>query len=283
MNRLTKNGLLFLFFLNSYFVVGQIVGQGTSLNPSGKTTRKDEIDTTFSVKNIREDDKMYQISVWRRINLKEKFNKGLYGSDVNGKNGLIYNIFAGIKDGSIPIFADPDFEVEIDLKKNNRNFDSLVFENGIQGDTLLFYDYYYLDFKEDFVFDRRHSRIVFDIKYFQLVRPSEHNSSSMEDPPIFYFRYKDFIRHFEKEKYIGPKALWINFQNPAEPLTYPQAFESRKFKSYITKFTNELDANVLMLVNSKIKGEEKKKIQAYLDAMAYEYKLLDFENSLWEW
>ncbi len=56
MDRLTRNLLLFLFFLNSYFVVGQIVGQGTSLNPSGKTIKQEDIDTTFSIKNIREED-----------------------------------------------------------------------------------------------------------------------------------------------------------------------------------------------------------------------------------
>ena len=28
---------------------------------------------------------------------------------------------------------------------------------------------------------------------------------------------------------------------------------------------------------------ERRKMQAYLDALAFEYKLLDFENSVWEW
>jgi gliding motility associated protien GldN len=279
MDRLTRNLLLFLFFLNSYFAVGQIVGQGNSLNSSGKRIREDDIDTTFSIKNIREDDKMYQISVWRRINLKEKFNLGLYGTNENAKNGLIHNIFVGIKDGSIPIFSDPDFNNEIDVK----HFDSLVFKNGTVYDTLTIQDYYYLDFKEDFVFDQRHSRFVFDVKFFQLVRPAEHNKSTKEDPPILYFSYKDFIRHFEKEKYIRPSAVWINFKNPSKSLTYPQAFESRKFRSYITKFTNESDETVIQLVNNKITDSEKRKLQAYIDAMNFEYKLLDFENSVWEW
>ncbi len=281
MDRLTRNLLLFLFFLNSYFVVGQIVGQGTSLNPSGKTIKQEDIDTTFSIKNIREEDKLYQVSVWRRINLKEKFNLSLFGSDKNAKNGLIQNIFIGIKDGSIPIFADPDFNVELDLKKDN--IDSLLFKNGTKYDTLTIKDYYYLDFKEDFVFDQRHSRVVFDVKYFQLVRPAEHNSNDKEEPPIIYFRYKDFIRHFEDKKYAGPKAMWINFDNPSKSLTYPQAFEARKFRSYITKFTNESDETILDLVNEKIDSVKKKRLQAYIDAMSYEYKLLDFENSLWEW
>ncbi|HCX77560.1 MAG TPA: gliding motility protein GldN, partial [Algoriphagus sp.] len=51
----------------------------TSVSPSGYGDRQFAIDTVFSAKRIREDDKMYQIGVWRRIDLREKYNLSLYG------------------------------------------------------------------------------------------------------------------------------------------------------------------------------------------------------------
>jgi len=95
---------------------------------------------------------------------------------------------------------------------------------------------------------------------------------------IGFIRYKDFIAHFEKH----PDARWINFKNISKSLTYNEAFESRLFRSVVTRYTNQDDALVIDLVD-KNTPVERRKMQAYLDALAFEYKLLDFENSVWEW
>jgi hypothetical protein len=50
----------------------------------------------------------------------------------------------------------------------------------------------------------------------------------------------------------------------------------------VRRYTNQANALVLDLVN-KNTPEERKKMQAYLDALAFEYNLLEFENSVWEW
>ncbi len=277
MNILDRTSLLLLFLILSQVAVGQIVTPTNSLNSTGKPQRIYDIDNEFSINEIRQDDKMFQISVWRRINLKEKFNLGLYGSGSSDakENGIINNIAIGIRKNEIPIYASDDFKDKLDI----RQFDSLFSRSG--SDTLLAGNYYYLDFKEDFVFDQRHSRHVFDIKYIQLVRPPEFNSTGMEEAPILYIKFKDLITYFDK--YPSPNAVWINYKNSSEPLTYRQAFAARKFRSSITKYTNELDGSVLDLVNKNITDNEKRKMQAYLDGLAFEYKLLDFENSLWEW
>lgn len=267
--------LLRFFFLSISLVWTQIVVAqvATSVNPSSLGKKRDyAMDTVYSVKKIREDYKMYQISVWRRIDLKEKYNLDLYGSGDTKENGIISNIYKGIIDNKLPVFADENFTKPLSITK----FDSAFSYNDVK-DTVFFKNYYYLDFKEDYVFDRQHSQFKFDIKYIQLVRPSEFNQGAFEQP-VAYIRYKDFIEYFKNH----PTAKWINFRNPAEPKTYSQAFEERLFRSYVKKFTNVNDASVFDLVSANTPAD-RKRMQEALDGLAFEYKLLDFENSLWEW
>jgi gliding motility associated protien GldN len=268
------NHLLRSFFLSISLVLTQVgVAQvATSVNPSNLGTRQYAMDTVYSVKKIREDDKMYQIAVWRRIDLREKYNLPLYGSGDTKENGLISNIYKAVKKNDLVVYEDENFTKALSISK----FDSSFSYNDVK-DTVFFKNYHFLDFKEDFVFDRQHSQFKFDIKYIQIIRPAEFNAGAFAQP-IGYIRYKDFIKHFSKH----PDARWINFQNISKSLTYNEAFESRLFRSVVTRYTNEYEATVLDLVSSNTPAD-RRKMQAYLDALAFEYQLLDFENSVWEW
>lgn len=105
--------------------------------------------------------------------------------------------------------------------------------------------------------------------------PSQTNSDAGQKT-IGYIRYKDFYNYFQNH----PEARWINFQNLSKSLTYDQAFETRLFRSVVRRFTNPEEALVADMVNPEHPNPD---MQAYLDALAFEYKLLEFENSLWEW
>lgn len=264
---------LLICILGFGLVQGGFAQVATSVNPSSLGTRQYAMDTVYSVKRIRDDDKMYQISVWRRIDLREKYNLPLYGSGQSKQDGIINNIYKGVKENKIPVFADSEFTKELAINE----FDSLYWQN-FQGDSILgSREYFFLDFKEDFVFDRQHSQFKFDIKYIQLVMPSEiYQGGKQKD--VAYIRYKDFIAYFKNH----PSARWINFQNISKSLDYNEAFESRLFRSVVTRYTNESEATVFDLVSSNTPAD-RRKMQAYLDALAFEYQLLDFENSVWEW
>jgi gliding motility associated protien GldN len=236
---------------------------------------------------------MYQVSVWRRIDLRERYNLPFAGSGVAKLDGIVQNIYeAAVKDSILQPFKDENLSIPLKVEEFKRAFwnrsepvsDTDTTPNKILGPA----DIYFIDFKEDFVFDRQHSQIKFDIKYISLVMDKEVNmpkafndstGAVLSEKVVAYFRYDDFINFFKKH----PTARWINFENISESKTYPQAFARRDFRSVITKFTNEKDFTILSLVDKKITDSEKRKFQAYLDALAYEYKLLDFENSLWEW
>lgn len=249
----------------------------TSVNPSGLGARQYAMDTVYSVKRIREDDKMYQISVWRRIDLREKYNIPLYGSGDAKENGIINHIYKAVKQNALEVFGDENFTQPLSIAQ----FDSAFWKTDFQ-DSIFVKQLYFLDFKEDFVFDRQHSQFKFDIKYIQLVMPAETNADPNSgvgfQKTLGFIRYKDFINYFAKH----PDARWINFQNISKSLTYNEAFESRLFRSVVTRYTNQQEALVIDLVNKNTPAD-RRKMQAYLDALAFEYQLLEFENSVWEW
>ncbi|MFC3416818.1 type IX secretion system ring subunit PorN/GldN [Algoriphagus hitonicola] len=243
----------------------------TSVNPSGFGDRQFDMDTIFSARKIREDDKMYQIGVWRRIDLREKYNLSLYGSGDAKSNGIINQIYDAIVDeNALEVFGDEDFTQPLSIAEFQENF-----WLNATGDSIFSKQLYYLDFKEDFVFDKHHSDMVFDIKFIHLVMPSATNSNAGEKT-IGYIRYKDFFNYFKDH----PEARWINFKNLSKSLTYDEAFESRLFRSVVRRYTNPDEALVADLVDLDHPNPE---MQAYLDALAFEYDLLEFENSLWEW
>ncbi|WP_297336629.1 gliding motility protein GldN [Algoriphagus sp.] len=243
----------------------------TSVNPSGFGDRQFDMDTIFSAKKIREDDKMYQIGVWRRIDLREKYNLSLYGSGDAKDNGIINQIYdAIVEENALEVFGDEDFTQPLSIAEFQENF-----WLNATGDSIFSKQLYYLDFKEDFVFDKHHSDMVFDIKFIHLVMPSATNSNAGEKT-IGYIRYKDFFNYFKDH----PEARWINFKNLSKSLTYDEAFESRLFRSVVRRYTNPDEALVADMVDLDHPDPD---MQAYLDALAFEYDLLEFENSLWEW
>lgn len=258
-------------------VKGGFAQVATSVNPSSLGTRQYAMDTVYSVKRIREDDKMYQVSVWRRIDLREKYNVPLYGSGDAKDNGIIRHIYDAVKQNALEVFADENFTQPMSIAQ----FDSTFWKTDFR-DSVFVKQLYYLDFKEDFVFDRQHSQFKFDIKFIQLVMPAETNADPNSgvgfQKTIGFIRYKDFISYFAKH----PDARWLNFQNISKSLTYDEAFESRLFRSVVTRYTNQDEALVIDLVNKNTPAE-RRKMQAYLDALAFEYQLLEFENSVWEW
>lgn len=258
--------------------VGEAAAQvATSVNPSSLGTRQYAMDTVYSAKRIREDDKMYQISVWRRIDLREKYNIPLYGSGDNKENGIINHIYKAVKQNALEIFADENFTQPLSIAQ----FDSTFWKTDFQ-DSIFVKQLFFLDFKEDFVFDRQHSQFKFDIKYIQLVMPAETNADPNSgvgfQKTVGFIRYKDFVTHFAKH----PDARWINFKNISKSIPYNEAFESRLFRSVVTRYTNDSEALIIDLVNKNTPAD-RRKMQAYLDALAFEYNLLEFENSVWEW
>ncbi|MFD2034153.1 gliding motility protein GldN [Belliella marina] len=263
--------LSLILFLGLYLSQDGFAQVPTSMNPSGTGDRQFKMDTVYSIRPIREDDKMYQIAVWRRIDLREKYNLPLYGSGDSKGNGIINNIYkAVVEDNALEVFADEEFTEPLSIAEFQNNFWMAA-----NGDSIFVKNLYYLDFREDFLFDKHHSQTKFDVKHIEIVMPSETNSNAGQKS-VAFIRFKDFYNHFKDH----PEAKWINFQNASKELTYDQAFDLRLFRSVVRKYANRHDALIVDMVDPQHPNPE---LQAFLDALEFEYKLLDYENSLWEW
>lgn len=269
--KLKQNFILALSLLFA-MIGGDVFGQGaTSVTPSNMGDRRFKVDTVYSVLPIREDDMMFQIGVWRRIDLREKYNNPLYGSGDTKNNGIVNNIYKAIvEENALEVFADEEFTQPLSISEFQNNF--WIAANG---DSIFVKQLYYLDFKEDFVFDKHHSQIKFDVKYIELVMPSPTNANAGQKT-IGFVRFKDFYNHFKDH----PEAKWLNFQNDSKSLTYDQAFDLRLFRSVVRKYTNADNALIADLVDPNSPNAD---LQAFLNSLEFEYKLLDFENALWEW
>jgi len=271
MKKFLPKFILSLFLVAGLAPLSSNAQVATSVNPSGFGDRQFDMDTVFSAKRIREDDKMYQIGVWRRIDLREKYNLPLYGSGDTKLNGIVHQIYKAVVDeNALEVFADAEFTRPLSIAEFQENF----WLNAI-GDSIFVKQLYFLDFKEEFVFDKHHSDIVFDIKYIELTMPSATNADAGQKT-IAFIRFKDFYNHFKNH----PNARWINFNNLSKSLTYDEAFQTRLFRSVVRKFTNPEEALIADLISADNPNPE---TQAYINALAFEYKLLEFENSLWEW
>ena len=295
MNLFLRYTLLLCFI--SLGVSNEVFSQtgSTSVNASAMKPKTYAKDVDFDVvETIRQEDKMYQISVWRRIDLREKINLPLYGSGDKIDNGIMRYIYEAVKSGDVRAYSSDTLELSKEIKWTE--FEKL-FKNTSFSTPLFVKNLYYLDLKEDFVFDRHHSQFKFDVKYIALVKPAEVNydpvngsKDSGTEKTFAYIPYKELMDYFEKEKIQG---VWINFNNVVESKTYIEAFQQRMFGSVVTKFTNPFDKSLKDFSQEKYdkltKEERDKlgagwpKLQAFLDAMAFEYKLLDLENSFWEW
>jgi gliding motility associated protien GldN len=271
MNMKLYSKIVGLFSLGLSLLSIESHAQATSVSPAGTGDRQFKMDTVFSAHPIREDDKMYQISVWRRIDLREKYNQPLYGSGDTKSDGVVNQIYKAIvEDNALEVFADDKFTQPLSISDFQSNFWLAA-----NGDSIFVKQLYYLDFMEDFVFDKHHSQIKFDVKYIELVMPSQTNANAGQKT-IGYVRFKDFYYHFKDH----PEAKWLIFQNTAKNLTYDQVFDQRLFRSVVRRYTNPDNAYVADLVNSSHPNPE---LQAFLNSLEFEYKLLDFENGLWEW
>jgi gliding motility associated protien GldN len=267
-----KNYFILSFALLGLLFISEASAQvATSVNPNTAGDRRFKMDTIFSVLPIREDDIMFKMSVWRRIDLREKYNNPLYGSGDTKNNGIVSNIYkAVVEENALEVFADEEFTQPLSISDFQSNF--WIAANG---DSIFVKQLYFLDFKEDFLFDKHHSQIKFDVKYIELVMPSPTNANAGQKT-IGFVRYKDFYEHFKNH----PEAKWLNFQNDSKSLTYDQAFDLRLFRSVVRKYTNSEDALIADMVDLDHPNPD---LVAFLNALEFEYKMLDLENSLWEW
>jgi hypothetical protein len=140
----------------------------------------------------------------------------------------------------------------------------------ISGDEYFPKELSILEVKEDWIFDRKRSRLYYDIQTVTLILPADKNPAGLEIP-VASFKYKDLDKLFRSDP---KKFIWYNPQNQAQHKNLADAFDLRLFYGRIIKVSNPGDRDLMGLYGDK---------EGLLKSYQTEYELMETEHGLWEY
>jgi gliding motility associated protien GldN len=245
-----------------------------------------------SVRPILESDVMYRTSVWRKINLLEKQNKPFFALEneitaiiiegVQAKKLQPYMYKSTPRDAG---FSDPMQDTTFVAKLSY--FDPNVNANV----NLRASELYILEVKEDLIFDRRRSRMYWDIQSVTIFIPQGATpDSQLGDNALATFKFKDLYEYFkttyeesqEKGTFEDLRAYWYNPENPKQHKCLSDAFELRLFNSRITKVSNPDDKDIITIINDEFGDDPRAAKKVLYESQKIEYNLMEFEHNMWE-
>ncbi len=237
---------------------------------------------------------MYKRTVWRRMDLKEKMNRPFFSTS----NEITRIIIDAVKDGLIYPYVDDSlnkrmskeqFLENLKLPKDEEEFgaaDAGFGDEGGWGDSgwgdegqaaapeEQYYDATQLNIiriKEDMIFDKVRSRLYWDIQSIELIIPATEVATGIEKS-IGVFRFKDLEQLFRS---MPDRAIWYNRQNTAQHRNMADAFLLRLFDARIVKVSNPRDDWI-----ADIYPDQK---AALIKSQEEEYRLIEYEHTLWEY
>ncbi len=127
-----------------------------------------------------------------------------------------------------------------------------------------------LEVKEDWIFDKKRSRLYYDIQTIKMLLPADKNAAGFE-LPVATFKYKDLDKLFRSDP---KKFVWYNTQNQAQHKNLADAFDLRLFYGRITKVANPEDKELVGIYGDK---------EGLMKSYQTEYDLMEIEHGLWEY
>jgi len=127
---------------------------------------------------------------------------------------------------------------------------------------------------EDRIFDKRRSRLYYDIQSFELIVTGKQNSRTGLEQSLGVFSYKDLEKLFRNHP---NEAVWFNTYNTAENKNFADAFLLRLFHGALVKVENP--DNLFITDNLSYKTRK----DGIMAAEQIELQLMEKEHNLWEY
>jgi gliding motility associated protien GldN len=127
---------------------------------------------------------------------------------------------------------------------------------------------------EDIIFDKRRSRLYYDMQGFELSVPGAKTRTGFNQS-LGWFKYKDLEKLFRAHP---KKAVWFNRQNTAQNKNFADAFLLRLFHGSINKIENPEDETIF----SQYLGNGRPYREAVWATEWAEVMLMEKEHNLWE-
>jgi gliding motility associated protien GldN len=127
---------------------------------------------------------------------------------------------------------------------------------------------------EDVIFDKRRSRLYYDIQAIQIIVPGSKTTTAV-DQELGWFKYKDLEKLFRAHP---QKAIWFNRQNTAQNKNFADALLLRLFRGTIRKIENPDDETIFDTYAANGRPYE----EAVWATEWAEFMLMEKEHNLWE-
>ncbi len=248
-------------------------------NPFHQRTR--EINEKHSQRPVDPDNTMFRRGLWFRMDLRTKMNEPYFILN----RELPRTIIELVREGKIkPYYNDSltrtmsleEFEKRLirpGTKKEGEN--PVLFEDedeevlASKGEPYRPRDIYILEFREDIIFDRLHSRMVQDIQAISFIIDANLSPKGVEIN-LGSFSYKELMAALKND----PRGIWFNRQNSAEHRTLEEAFNLRLMEATLVKYENARDEYI---EDMQRMGGKRSLIEAEQQLM----RLIEYESNLW--
>jgi gliding motility associated protien GldN len=131
-----------------------------------------------------------------------------------------------------------------------------------------------LNICEDMIFDKRRSRLYYDIQGVELAIPGSKTKTGF-NTSLCWIKYKDLEKVFRAHP---EKAIWFNRYNTAQNKNFADAFLLRLFKGTLTKVQNPDDESIFEIFI----GNGRPYREAVMATEWNEMMLMEKEHNLWE-
>ncbi|HCW06677.1 MAG TPA: hypothetical protein DGG95_04845 [Cytophagales bacterium] len=157
-------------------------------------------------------------------------------------------------------------------------------DNGPEKETLSAQKVVGLELIEDVIFDKRRSRLYYDILAIGVELQDDNNNAEGKMVSRFYIPYKEFAKEMgllahSKDLNERRRVQWQNRYNPSEGKTFLDAFRLRLFHGVIRKVENPDDMTIQRIFENNGRSYSESVFARWEEEM----KLMEKEHNLWEY
>lgn len=231
------------------------------------------VKTPMPLPAIREADVMWEKTIWRAIDFRQKMNLGFYYPQIahNNLKNLYTILTDALSENAIVAYKADDDNLRTGELKTTTDYEEIM------GD--LEKDEYKFDpseiercyVKEKWYFDRQRSQLlvrIIAIAPVRIVRDAD-TGEQLRNPQILYW-----IPYDNDTRSVLVQAQFNNRNNSANRLSYDDVFLKRMFDSYIYREDNIYDRAIADYADGK---------DALLESERIKQEIINFEQFLWEY
>jgi len=247
--------------------------------------------TPLAYENIREDDAVFRVRVWREIDTREKMNLPFRNTaeNENGSQRFINILARAIKNGEIIAYSNIDDRFTTPLspdaaisafgsgkdtiavagREEGQIIGYQVREKAVDPDSITKFR-----IKEEWIFDKESSRLFVRILGIAPVMGRKLSTGELipnSESPVWWIYYPDARALLAKNEVYNPK-------NFAARMSWEDLFESRMFSSYIIKssFDNPFDQDLAATYPNST-------LFRLLEGDRIKDRIFNYEQSLWQY